>query len=193
MQGTVALRERGRFAALLTSSLRAARRRPTWSEPDHRNPRTWRQVVLGVLVTRSRRLLSLARAALPERQARSAKTAALGLGSVLARSELPAADLSRRPRLAIVRALPAERLVRSRGKALLVIDPTDSPKRRRGRGKRNRQTRHIGRARKKAHGQPRPTARRATGPGQPTPRPATTFGSVEVWAGLVPRASRSCR
>ena len=40
MQGTVALRERGRLAALLNSILRDARRRAQWREPDARNLRT---------------------------------------------------------------------------------------------------------------------------------------------------------
>src|SRR5919197_5181593 len=119
MRRTVALRERGRLAALLNSILRAARRRGTWQEPDARNLRTWRQLVLGVLVTRSTRLLSLARAVLPERRARRVKTAALGLGYFLARADFPIGGLSRRLLLAIARALPAERLVRYRGKGLL--------------------------------------------------------------------------
>src|SRR5207248_1749395 len=78
MQRTVALRARGRLAALLNSILRAARRRGTWQEPDARNLRTWRQLVLGVLVQRSTRLLSLARAVLPARQASRVETAAAG-------------------------------------------------------------------------------------------------------------------
>ena len=188
MQRTVALRERGRFAALLNSILREARRQMAWSEPDPRNLRTWRQLVLGVLVTRSTRLLRLAQAVLPERQARRVKTAALGLGYFLARAEFPIGGFSRRLLLAITRALPAERLVRYRGKVLLVIDPTGYPKRSRGRGKRNRQMQHIGRVRRKANGQPRAKRPKRATPGRPKPaaaRPATTFGYVDVWAGLV--------
>src|SRR5437870_2613452 len=124
MQRTVALRERGRLAALLNSILREARRRAQWQEPDRRNFRTWRQLVLGVLAKRTTRLLSLAQAVLPARQAGRVKTAALGLGYFLARAEFPMASLSRRLLLAVVRALPAERLVSYRGKVLLVIDPT---------------------------------------------------------------------
>lgn len=90
MQGTVALRERGRLAALLNSVLRAARRRRGWREPDPRNLRSWRQLLLGVLVTRSTRLLRLAQAVLLERRARRVKTAALGLGYFLARADFPA-------------------------------------------------------------------------------------------------------
>src|SRR5881398_2326109 len=118
MQGTVALRERGRLAALLNSILRVARRQPRWQEPDARNLRTWRQLVLGVLVQRSTRLLSLARAVLPARQASRVKTAALGLGYFLSRADFPMAGFSRRLLLATVRAVPAERLVQYRGQVL---------------------------------------------------------------------------
>src|SRR6266702_662912 len=188
MQAPVALRERGRFAALLNSVLQAARRRTQWREPDARNLRTWRQVLLGVLVTRSTRLLRLGQAVLPERQASRAKTAALGLGYFLAQADFPIAGFSHRLLLAIVRALPAERLTQYRGRVLVVIDPTEYPKRSRGRGKRNRQMQYIGRVRRKANGQPKATPRRRATSGQPKPaaaKPATTFGYVDVWAGLV--------
>jgi hypothetical protein len=192
MQRTVALRERGRLAVLLNSILCAARRRATWWEPDARNLRTWRQVVLGVLVQRTTRLLSLARVVLPARQASRVKTAALGLGYFLARADFPIASVSRRLLLAVVRALPAERLVSYRGKVLLVIDPTEYPKRSRGRGKRGRQMQHIGRVRRKAHGQPRskPRPRAVPGRATPAPKPATTFGYVDIWAGLVLRGKQ---
>jgi Transposase DDE domain len=190
MQATVALRERGRFAALLNSILCAARRRARWSEPDARNLRTWRHLVLAVLVQRSTRLLSLAGTVLPARQAWCVKNAALGLGYFLARAEFPMANLSRRLLLAVVRALPPERLVCYRGKVLLVIDPTDYPKRSRGRGKRGRQMQHIGRVRRKAHGQPGPRPRSVPGRARPAPKPATTFGYVDIWAGLVLRGKQ---
>jgi hypothetical protein len=195
MQGTVALRERGRFAALLNSILRAARRQATWSEPDPRNLRTWRQLVLGMLVARSTRLLGLARAVLPARRARSVKTAALGLGYFLARADFPIGGFSHRLLLTLARALPAERLVSYRGKVLLVIDPTDYPKRSRGRGKRNRQMQHIGRVRRKGGGRPRPKRPKAAGAGRPESpaKPATTFGYVDIWAGWSSPASSSCR
>jgi hypothetical protein len=193
MQGTVALRERGRLATLLNSVLQAARRRAQWHEPDARNLRTWRHLLLGVLVTRSTRLVRLGQAVLPERQAGRVKTAALGLGYFLARAAFPIGGFSRQVLLAIVRALPTERLVGYRGKVLVVIDPTEYPKRSRGRGKRNRQMQHIGRVRRKANGQPkvkrRPRGR--SGQGQPTTaKPATTFGYVDVWAGLVLRGKQ---
>jgi hypothetical protein len=188
MQRTVALRERGRLAALLNSVLQAARRRTQWREPDARNLRTWRQLLVGVVVTRSTRLLRLGQAVLPERQASRVKTAALGLGYFLARAEFPIGGFSRRLLLAIAAALPAERLVQYRGKVLLVIDPTEYAKRSRGRGQRGRQMQHIGRVRRKANGQPKARSRQRAAAGQPKPpamKPATTFGYVDVWAGLV--------
>lgn len=192
MQATVALRERGRFAALLNSILRAARRRTGWLEPDPRNLRSWRQLVLGVLVVRSTRLLRLAQVALAERRARRVKTAALGLGYFLARADFPMTDFSHRVLLAILRAFPAERLVGYQGRVLLVVDPTDYPKRSRGQGKRQRQMQHIGRVRRKGSGRPKPKRRKAARPGQPgaTARPATTFGYVDIWAGLVLRGKQ---
>src|SRR5207247_8759840 len=103
--------ERGRLAALLNRVLQAARRRAHWREPDARNLRTWRQLLLGVVVTRSTRLLRLGQAVLPERQASRVKTAALGLGYFLARAEFPIGGCSRRLLLAVGAALPAGRLV----------------------------------------------------------------------------------
>lgn len=188
MQRTVALRERGRFAALLNSVLQTARRRTSWHEPDARNLRSWRQLVLGVLVTRSTRLLRLGQAVLAERQAGRVKTAALGLGYFLTHAEFPIGGCSRRLLLAVARALPAEQVAQYRGKVLLVLDPTEYPKRSRGRGKHHRQMQHIGRVRKKATGQPQTRRRQRAAAGQPMParaKPATTFGYVDIWAGLV--------
>jgi hypothetical protein len=70
--------------------------------------------------------------------------------------------------------------VTHRGYALLVIDPTEYPKRSRGQGKRGRQMQHIGRVRRPARGPPR---RGRTQAGTPA-RAATTTGYMDVWAGL---------
>ena len=78
MQTTVALRERGRLAALLHRILERARRGPGWREPDARNVRTWRQFVLGVVVTRSTRLLAIGRALVGRRPGARVKGLALG-------------------------------------------------------------------------------------------------------------------
>jgi hypothetical protein len=65
-----------------------------------------------------------------------------------------------------VRQIEATRLLTYRGKVVVVIDPTEYPKRSRGRGKCGRQMEDIGRVRK------------ANGKG-------TTYGYVDIWAGLV--------
>ena len=71
MQRPVALRERGRFALLLTTIVHQARQQSAWFDPDRRHLRTWRQLVLAVLVQRRTRLLDLARILLPQRRART--------------------------------------------------------------------------------------------------------------------------
>jgi len=48
---------------------------------DRRNRRTWRQLILGVVVMRSTRLLALGRMVAPQRRAGSVKAAAQGLAS----------------------------------------------------------------------------------------------------------------
>ena len=180
MQGTVALRERGRLAALLHRILGQARRGAGWREPDGRNLRTARQLVLGVLVGRSTRLLALGRVLLGQRRGRTVKVVAAGLGAFLATARIPLRPLSTRVLEAAVRELPAGRLATYHGKALVVVDPTEYAKRSRGRGKRGRQMQHVGRVRA-----PRPKAGRPAPPRRA--EVPTSFGYVDVWAGLVLR------
>ena len=63
----VALRERGRLAALLHCLLHEARRQPAWVEPDRRNTRTWRQFVPGVVVAHSTRPVTVSQVLLGRR------------------------------------------------------------------------------------------------------------------------------
>jgi hypothetical protein len=168
------------MAALLNRILDGARGRRGWREPDARNGRTWRQLVLGVLVARSTRLLGLGRALAGQRRGRTAKAVALGLGYFLATARIPLRPLSARVLEAAVRELPAGRLATYRGKALVVIDPTGYAKRSRGRGKPGRQMQHIGRVRAA-----RPPAGRRAKPARAAA--ATTFGYVDVWAGVALR------
>ncbi len=56
---TVALRERGRLAALVHQLWHEARQQPGWRDPDRRNTRTWQAVRLGVVVACSTRLVAL--------------------------------------------------------------------------------------------------------------------------------------
>jgi hypothetical protein len=174
MRKPVALRERGRLAALLDQVWHDARRRWGRREPDRRNARTWRQLLLGVMVGRSTRLVTLGRVLLGQRAAGSAKAAAVGLGAFLAQARFAARPESTRLLEAAVRRLDPARLATYGGRAVVAIDPTDYPKRSRGRGRRGRQMQHVGRVRKPTRG-----GHRAGGRG------ATTSGYVDVWAGLV--------
>ena len=63
-QGPVALRERGRLAALVPSVVQQARRRAGWRGPDRPTSRTSRQFVRGVVVARSKRLVAVGQAVL---------------------------------------------------------------------------------------------------------------------------------
>ena len=192
-QVSVALRERGRLAALLSELWQMAGRQPGWREPDRRNARTWRQIVLAVLVSRTTRLVGLGQAVLGggQRTARSVKAVAMGLAYFLTAAKFPADTLSPRVLEAAVRRVDPAQVARYRGKAIVVLDPTEYPKRSRGRGKRGRQMEHAGRGRQPAKGgtsrrrarrrRPAPRAAATTAP----PPAATTTGYVDVWAGLV--------
>ena len=145
--GPVALRERGRLAALLHCLLHQARQQPGWHEPDRRNTRTWRQVVLGVVAAHSTRLVTVSQAVFGQRAAHSVKAVAMGLAYFLTVADCPVETLSPLVLEAAVRRLDPSQIARYRGKALLVLDPTEYPKRSRGRGKRGRHMEHAGRVR----------------------------------------------
>jgi hypothetical protein len=200
-QGPVALRERGRLAALVSTVVHRARRQPGWREPDRRTSRTWRQFVLGVVVARSTRLVAVGQAVLGQRAARSVKAVALALGYFLSVAKFPAPAVSTQVLEAAVRQLDPAQVATYRGKAVVALDPTEYPKRSRGQSKRGRHMEHVGRVRKPTKGGGRkrrashPRPRRAAPPGaSPAPRDtgppaaarvATTAGYVDVWAGLV--------
>jgi hypothetical protein len=189
---TVALRERGRLAALVSTVVHQARRQPGWREPDRRTLRTWRQFVLGIVVARSTRLVTVGQVLLGQRAAQSVKAVAMALGYFLRRSTFPAGVVSPQVLEAAIRRLDPAQVATYRGKAVVALDPTDYPKRSRGRSKRGRHMEHVGRVRKPAAGATGRRRRR----GQPARRPpagaaakgatvATTSGYVDVWAGLV--------
>ncbi len=196
-QKTVALRERGRLAALLRSVLRQARRQPGWREPDRRNTRTWRQFVLGVVVAHSTRLVTVSQVLFGQRAAARVKAVALGLASFLTVADFPAEPFRRPVLEAGLRHLAPARVAASRGQAVGVLDPTEYPKRSRGRSERGRPMPHVGRVRKPAEGgerctggsraQPHAVATRATEATEATEAKevATTTGYGDVRAGLV--------
>jgi len=171
-------------------------------------------MVWGVVVARSTRLLALARVVAPQRRANSVKATAQGLSYFLAEAQAPVASLSTALLEEAVRTIDPERLVCYKGKALLALDPTEYEKRSRGTGKCGRQMEHIGRVRrskttksKSPKGKSKGRSKDANKKGVPTasaarPRPAgrttpadttepppkevaTTYGYVDIWAGLV--------
>jgi Transposase DDE domain len=200
-QGPVALRERGRLAALVSTVVHHARRQAGWREPDRRTIRTWRQFVLGVVVARSTRLVAVGQAVLGQRAARSVKAVALALGYFLSVAKFPAQAVSTQVLEAAVRQLDPAQVATYRGNVVVALDPTEYPKRSRAQSKRGRHMEHVGRVRKPTKGggrkrrAPHPRPRRAAPPGAaPAPRDtgpptaarvATTAGYVDVWAGLV--------
>ena len=190
MERTVALRERGQAAVLLNSLQQRAQAQRVGRAPDPRNLRTWRQLVLGVWVTRSTRLITLGRAIASQRAVSSAKAAAEGLRYFLQTAQLRLRPWSTYLLEASFHALEPGRLTTYRGRPLLVMDPTEYPKCSRGRGKRGRHMEHIGRVRRPGKGaKPRKRSKAAAaspGAAPPArPRVATTTGYVDVWAGLV--------
>lgn len=172
MVAPVALRQRGQFARLLNSILHHARQQSDWQEPDVRNLRLWRSMLLAIVLRRSTCLLQLAQVLRPLRKAHTVKSLALGLTYFLTKSQCAVAALSPCLLDAVVAALPAEDLVRYRGQALLVLDATDYPKHSRGPGVRQRGMQYIGRVRKNTHSKD------------------TTTGYVDIWAGLVLHGKR---
>lgn len=194
------LRERGRLAALFSTVVDRARRQPGWREPDRRTTRTWRQFLLGILVARSTRLVAVGQAVLGQRLAQSGKAVAMALGYFLSASTFPAPAVSAQVLEAAVRQLAPAQLATYRGKVVVALDPTEYPKRSRGRGTNGRTGRHmehVGRVRKPVKGgaaRRRRAARAGITGGQARPTPAnreaptpvaTTSGYVDVWAGLV--------
>jgi Transposase DDE domain len=196
MHKFVALRERGRLATLFHCVVRQARGQAGCRAPDRRTARTWHQLVFGVVVARSTRLVTVGQVLLGQRAAQSVKAVAMGLGYFLTVARFDAAALSPLVLAALVQQLDPAQVATYRGQAVVALDPTEYPKRSRGRGKRGRQMEHIGRVRRPAKGSPRGSrarrrrgaAPRGRGPTRTTRsanRVPTTSGYVDVWAGLV--------
>jgi hypothetical protein len=177
MQRTVALRGRTRVAALLHRLEQEVDQRGAGPRLDRRNRRTWRQLVLGVVVKRSTRLLALGQIVAPQRRAGSVKAAAQGVAYFLRQAKFPSASFSVGLLEEAVRQVDPARLVTYQGKVLVVLDPTEYEKRSRERGKCGRQMEHIGRVRR-SKGRPQKTTKRTTGRAQQHSggRPAPTPG-----------------
>ncbi len=154
MEVSAALKGRTRLAALLHQLEHEGEERGKAKGPvparvlDRRNRRTWRQLILAVLVARSTRLLALGRVIAPQRRVHSVKAAAMALTYFLQTARVALPTLSQGVLEAAVRRVDPKRLVSYRGQVLVVIDPTEYPKRSRGRGKCGRPMQDIGRVRK---------------------------------------------
>ena len=188
MSKSVALRGRAKLAALLNSLLHRVSQSHDRKEPDPRNLRTWRQFVLGVIAQRSTRLIRVGQAVAPWRKVSSVKAAAMALGYFLEKARFPMRAYATGLVQAAVLTLGPGQLESYRGKVLLVIDPTEYAKRSRGRGKRGRQMQHIGRVRKTRTKARRKGKKQGAAGKKGTRQPekvATTFGYVDIWAGLV--------
>jgi hypothetical protein len=168
MRAPATLGQRTRLATLLSTLLGSARTQVAWTEPDPRSRRTLCHLVLAVLATRSTRLLALARPLRPLRRARTVKAVTMGLTYFLRDARIAVADLAPGLAEAALAQVPPAQIATYRGRALLVIDPTEYPKRSRGAGRCGRGMEHIGRVRKTA--------------AKDSP---TTRGYVDVWAGVV--------
>jgi hypothetical protein len=185
MNKSVALRGRAKLATLLNDLMHRARQGGDEGRGiDPRNVRTWRQLLLGVIVQRSTRLIKVAQAVASQRRVGSVKSAAMALGYFLREAAFPMTAMATRLLEEVLRRLSTGQLESYRGMVLLVIDPTEYAKRSRGRGKRGRGMEHIGRVR---IGKARRKRRKGgsagkEGAGQ---KAATTFGYVDVWAGVV--------
>src|SRR5438270_12723354 len=109
MQINVALRGRTRLAALPQHLEQEAGQQEQGERCDQRNRRTWRQLILGVLVARSTRLVALGRVVAPQRRVTSVQAAAKAVAYFLPTARVPAPTLSTRLREAAVRQLaPAQ-------------------------------------------------------------------------------------
>ena len=201
MQINVALRGRTRLAALPQHLEQEAGQQEQGERCDQRNRRTWRQLILGVLVARSTRLVALGRVVAPQRRAGSVKAAAQGVAYFLRQAKFPSASFSLGLLEEAVRQVDPAHLVTYKGKVLVVLDPTEYEKRSRERGKCGRQMEHIGRVqrskstpkkkRSKAAAQKRKRKRKGSRPvHQEERRTATAPGSVDIWAALVLRGKR---
>jgi hypothetical protein len=173
MRAPATLGQRTRLAALVSTLLRTARVQATWTEPDPRSCRTLCHLILAVLTARSTRLVALARPLRRFRRARTVKAVTMSLTYFLREARIALATLAPGLAAAALAQVPPNQIATYRGRALLVLDPTDYPKRSRGEGRCGRGMEHIGRVR--------------TTPTQDSP---TTRGYVDVWAGLVLKGKR---
>jgi hypothetical protein len=95
MQGTATLKRRKELLALLRESWTEMLSVSSLHVPERRSVRTWKQMVVGVLLKRSTRLVALAQALLPWRQSHTVDALGVSLGCFLAGTRFPARAVSR--------------------------------------------------------------------------------------------------
>jgi len=144
-------------------------------------------LVLAVLVKRTTRLLALAQVAAVRRRVGTVKSAAMALGYFLQEAQFPMQAFATHLLALALQQLEPDRIASYKGKAILVVEATDYPKRSRGKGKQGRHMQHIGRVRKSHH---KSRSKGTLGDAKVKKssgkqKVATTFGYVDVWAGLV--------
>lgn len=169
MQGTVALTQREELFALLRESWNEMLKVSNLHVPDRRSVRTWKQLIVGVLLKRSTRLVALAQALLPWRKCQTVDALGVSLGRFLAATRFPSRALSR-AWLAVAGRRFLGQLERYRGLALLVVDGTEYAKR--SRVRRSGHMQYVGQVR------------------DPRGKQKSVPGYVDLWAGVVLRGKQ---
>ena len=106
----VARRARAKLAALVNCLMQVVCQGGSAGKIDRRNPRTRRQLVLGVLAKPSTRLLGLGQVIASQRRVSNVKSAAMALGYFLEGAKFPMRPFATRLIETAVRRLPLERL-----------------------------------------------------------------------------------
>lgn len=169
MQGTAALKRRDELIALLQESWAKMLRASHLHVGDQRSARTWKQLVLGVLLKRSTRLVAIAQALLPWRKSHTVDALGVSLGRFLASTPFPSRAVSR-SWLAEGGQQLVGQMERYRGRVLLPVDGTEYAKR--SRVKRARHMQYVGRVR------------------DPRGKQKSVPGYVDIWAGVVLRGKQ---
>lgn len=169
MQGTAALKQREGLFTLLQESWAEMLRVSNLRVGDQRSARTWKQLVLGVLLKRSTRLVTIAQALLPWRKSHTVDALGVSIGRFLASTPFPSRAVSRAWLAEGGRGLVGQ-MERYRGLALLVVDGTEYAKR--SRVKRARHMQYVGRVR------------------DPRGKQKSVPGYVDIWAGVVLRGKQ---
>lgn len=169
MQEAAALKQREGLFALLQESWAEMLKVSNLRVGDQRSGRTWKQLVLGVLLKRSTRLVTIAQALLPWRKSHTVDALGVSIGRFLARTPFPGRAIGRAWLAEGGRRL-APQMERYRGLVLLPVDGTEYAKR--SRVKRARHMQYVGWVR------------------DPRGKQRSVPGYVDIWAGVVLRGQQ---